>query len=194
MAYSTFDGCCGSCKWMNTNEYVGSKDRCYCTYRRQYYGLTERKCSYYEYDPYKDYYDLNRRWHVVSAIFKKLGLYDSEFDCVKVLNNFRIDVLEDDKKYEEELREYDFIGPVLASFITNDPDSIKLCKEICSTCLLEILDLIKEGKNDEAFKKYRELIGMLKEYYKDKIEEYMRSKTEHNITEQYPEKAKIRNR
>ena len=62
MASYTYDGCCGSCIYMDTNNYTGHKDHCYCTYRRQYYNLTDRKCSYYRYDPNKDYDDLNRRW------------------------------------------------------------------------------------------------------------------------------------
>ncbi len=37
----TYDGCCGSCMYMNTNDYVGHKDHCRCTYREQYYNLTE---------------------------------------------------------------------------------------------------------------------------------------------------------
>ena len=42
---NTFDGCCGSCQHMNTNDYTRHKDHCYCTYRRQYYNLTENKFS-----------------------------------------------------------------------------------------------------------------------------------------------------
>ena len=188
MAY-TYDGCCGSCIYMNTNDYTGSKDHCYCTYRRQYYNLTERKCYAYKYDPNKDYYDLNHRWHVVSAIFKKLGLYDLEYDCIKILNDFRINVLEKDQKYEEILREYDFIGPALANFIANDENAVELCKKICSTYLLEILDLIKLEKYDEALNKYKELIGLLKNYYQDKINEYLSMK---NITIDEKEKVSVK--
>ena len=58
----TYDGCCGSCKHLNTSDYIKHKDHCRCTYRNQYYNLTEKKCVYYEHDPNKDYYDLNKRW------------------------------------------------------------------------------------------------------------------------------------
>ena len=49
---NTFDGRCGSCVHMNTNDYVRTKDHCKCTYRGQYYDLNEPKCRYYEYDKY----------------------------------------------------------------------------------------------------------------------------------------------
>ncbi len=175
MAY-TYDGCCGSCIYMNTNDYTGSKDHCYCTYRRQYYNLTESKCYAYRYDPNKDYYDLNHRWHVVSAIFKKLGLYEAEFECIQILNNFRVEVLEKDARYEDMLREYDVVGPALANFITNDSNSVELCKKICSVCLLDILYMIKEEKYTEALDKYKELIELLKDYYRDQLDAYFEEK------------------
>ncbi len=176
MAYYTYDGCCGSCIYMNTNDYVGHKDHCYCTYRRQYYNLTESKCRYYEYDRNKDYYDLNHRWHIVSAIFKKLGLYDLEYDCIKILNDFRINVLEKNEKYDNILREYDFVGPMLANCIINDSESLLICKKVCSTSLLKILDLIKEEKYDDALTEYISLVNILKDYYQDKLTEYLNEK------------------
>ena len=176
MATYTYDGCCGSCEYMNTNDYVGHKDHCYCTYRRQYYNLTESKCRYYRYDSHKDYYDLNHRWHIVSAIFKKLGIIDLEYECINILENFRVNVLEKDEKYADVLREYDFIGPVLADFIVHDENSIDICKKICSTTLVNVLELIKQEKYDEALNNYINLVKLLKEYYKDKIDEYLEDK------------------
>ena len=175
MAVYTYDGCCGSCKYMNTNDYTGHKDHCYCTYRRQYYNLTERKCSYYVYDPNKDYYDLNHRWHIVSAIFAKLGLSDS-YECINILENFRVNFLEKDDKYEDLLREYDIVGPAIAKLIVEDENSLAICKEICSKCLVIVLDLIKEGKYEEALNKYLEMVNILKNYYQEELKEYLETK------------------
>ena len=176
MAVYTYDGCCGSCIYMNTNDYVRHKDHCYCTYRRQYYNLTESKCRYYEYDSHKDYYDLNHRWHIVSAIFKKLGLSDIGYDCINVLENFRVNVLEKNKKYANFLKEYDLVGPAIADFLMNDENSLEICKKICSTTLINILDLIKQEKNDEALNEYMNLVNLLKDYYKDNLGEYLDKK------------------
>ena len=149
MAY-TYDGCCGSCIYMNTNEYVGHKDHCYCTERRQYYNLTERKCRYYKYDPNKDYYDLNHRWHIVTTILNKLGLKDT-YECIALIHNFRIDFVEKDSKYSDLLVEYDLIAPVIARCIDEDKESIEICKKIVQLCLSDMLDFINAGKNEEAF-------------------------------------------
>ena len=166
---NTFDGCCGSCEHMNTNDYSGSKHICKCTYRQQYYSLTEPKCSYYRYDPRKDYYDLNRRWYIVSAIFEKLGLPDS-YDCVAKLQYFRENVLEKDSKYMNILIEYDIIGPKLAELLKNDSDSEKLCQRLIQVFLVRILDLIMDNKNDEALNLYIEMVNLLKTIYEVDLE------------------------
>lgn len=164
MAVYTYDGCCGSCQYMNTNDYVSHKDHCYCTYRRQYFNLTESKCSYYRYDAYKDYYDLNRRWYIVSAICKKLGLSD-EYECVSLLQNFRVNVLEKDDKYNEVLEEYDIVGPFIANKLLKDDDSKELCERLLQVYLVKVLDLIKEEKYDEALNRYVEMVNLLRTIY-----------------------------
>lgn len=171
----TYDGCCGSCINMNTNDYVGHKDNCYCTERRQYYNLHERKCRYYEYDKYKDYYDLNHRWHVVSAILQKLELKDS-YECINILHNFRNNFIEKNEEYTHMLVLYDIVGPVIAECITNDEESYELCKKLCREFLLDVIFLIREGKNEEALSKYEKMISLLISIYKNDIIEYMNKK------------------
>lgn len=161
---NTFDGRCGSCVNMNTNDYVRTKNNCYCTYRRQYYDLNERKCDNYKYDPYKDYRDLNRRWYIVSAIFEKLGL-NEDYECISLLGNFRENVLEKDPKYIDTLAEYDIVGPKIAEELMNDPDSVEFSKKLIQVFLGYVLDKIKEGKNDEALSLYLKMVNFLKSIY-----------------------------
>lgn len=173
----TYDGCCGSCVHMNTNKWnpYSSKDYCYCTERRQYYNLHEPKCRYYEFDDYKDYYDLNHRWHVVSAIIEKLELKDS-YECINVLHNYRKNFLEKDDKYRGMLMKYDIIGPVIAKCITDDVDSYELSKKLCREFLLDIFFMIREGKNEEALLKYEEMLGLLIRIYDNNINDYLEKK------------------
>ncbi len=161
---NTFDGCCGSCINMNTNDYVGHKDHCYCTYRRQYYNLTERKCHSYQYDPYKDYYDLNHRWYIITAIFNKLGLSD-DYECINLLHNFRNNILSKDSKYDDILAEYDIVGPILAKELMFDPESTLLCKKLLQDYLVLVLDCIKEEKYDEALTIYINMVNLLRVFY-----------------------------
>lgn len=173
---NTYDGRCGSCVHLNTNDYVTTKDHCYCTYRRQYYDLNERKCSYYEYDRYKDYYDLNHRWHIVSAICNKLGLSD-DYECVSLLHNFRVNFLEKNGQFDELLKKYDIIGPVLAECITNDRDSKVLCQKLIEVYLCPALDCIKSEQYVEALHKYLEMINTLYNIYSEKVDHYVAKKS-----------------
>ena len=81
MAENNFDGRCGSCIYLNTNDYVTGRDSlCKCTLRGQYYELNSKQCSSHKYDRGKDYYNLAKRargtrFYVVTAIFNKLGLF-----------------------------------------------------------------------------------------------------------------------
>ena len=161
---NTFDGCCGSCKHLNTNDYVRTKDHCYCTYRRQYYDLNDPKCYAYKYDPYKDYYDLNHRWYIVTAIFNKLGLKD-DYECISLLHNFRNNVLSKDPRYDSMLAEYDIVGPKIAELLTKDNDSVELCKKLVQVFLVKVLDAIKAGNNEEALNLYIEMVNWLKQLY-----------------------------
>ena len=160
----TYGGCCGSCVHLNVNDYVRTKDNCYCTLRGGYHDLHERACSKHEYDRYRDYYDLNKRWYIVSAICRKLKLSD-DYECVRLLHNFRINVLEKDEKYKDLLEEYDKVGPFIAQMLEEDDDSKELCMRLLQVYLLNVLDLIKVYKNDEALDKYIEMVKLLRVIY-----------------------------
>lgn len=160
----TYGGCCGSCVHLNINDYVRTKDNCKCTYRGGYHDLHERSCYAYDYDKYRDYYDLNHRWYIVSAICRKLGLSD-EYECVRLLHDFRKNVLEQDEKYTEMLKEYDRIGPFIAQMLETDDDSKELCTRLLQVYLVNVLDLIKANKNDEALQRYVEMVNLLRTIY-----------------------------
>ncbi len=161
---NTFDGCCGSCENMNTNDYVRTKDHCYCTVRKQYYDLREPKCHYYRYDRYKDYYDLNHRWYIVTAIFNKLGLSDN-YECTSLIHNFRNNILANDPRYDDMLAEYDIVGPKIAKKLLEDNESESVCKRLLQTYLSRVLDFLREEKYDEALEQYIEMVNLLKLIY-----------------------------
>lgn len=169
---NTFDGCCGSCVHLNTNDYVNHKNHCYCTYRKQYYNLTERKCSYYQYDPNKDYYDLNRRWHIVSVVLALVPEV-AQIPGMDRLQNFRIDVLEKDEQYETALRIYDIIGPFLSREIALDTDRQVICSGIITNHLAPIAKMVMNEDYTEAFKQYAEMVNTLSTHYQKDLNKYM---------------------
>ena len=172
----TYDGCCGSCIYLNTNDYTSSKDRCRCTYRDMYCNLKDSKCSYYRYDPNKDYYDLNHRWHIVSTIRSILpeAIGVPGFDQFW---NFRISVLEKDQQYSAVLRMYDLLGPFLARELTNDENREAICAALMEKWLVPIISLFQEQKFLEIPNKYAEMVDVLSNHYSTELRAYLKMKT-----------------
>ena len=167
----TYDGCCGSCIYMNTNDYTGHKDNCYCTYRKQYYNLKDRNCSYYRYDPNKDYYDLNHRWHVVSAILKVLQS-SAEALGINTLSTFRVEVLEKDRRFERALRLYDVIGPFLANQLIHDTNATLFSSMLVERWLKPINRQVEAGEFDEAIRQYAKMIDAMTKHYDCQFKAY----------------------
>ena len=175
MFMGSFVGCCGSCIYLDTDDYVGRKDKCRCTKRGFYCYLTEKKCAYYEYDSHKDYYDLEHRWHIVSAL---LALYPDLRDIpgMKMLQDFRTDILEKDHQYDDALRIYDLVGPCLARIIALSPDRDTLTKQIVENWLLDAIELIGQGKNREGFAVYADMVNTLMNRYRQELAAYYASR------------------
>lgn len=91
----------------------------------------------------------------------------SKEDNNEVLNNlryFRDNVMQKDEKYFGLLKDYDNIGPILATLIENDKD-----KEVMANYLFTIIekvsDRIKEEKYDNAVVIYEAMTLSLINYY-----------------------------
>lgn len=164
-------GCCGSCIYLDTDDYVRHKDHCRCTKRGQYYNLTEKNCQYYEFDRNKDYYDLNHRWHIVSAV---LGILQTTAQTagVEKLHRFRVDVLEKDGRYENALRVYDVLGPFLACQLAHDPDAVRCCHFLLERWFLPMEALAANGEYEAVFLRYAEMVSRLKLRYAAPLEAY----------------------
>lgn len=149
---------CGECEvWRASND-TDRYGRRWCYYSKKYESSDQQTFGCRGFSS-KEYH-----WYIVSAICKKLGLSD-DYECVSLLHNFRINVLEKDARYDEILREYDIVGPFLAQMIETDDESKELCERLLQVYLVKVLDLIKENKNDEALNRYIEMVNLLRTIY-----------------------------
>ena len=165
---NAFEGKCGSCSILDPYRYNGSKHMCYCDHVEDYVSIYDsvKGCSCY--NPVssddRDYRSMENRWYIVSEICNRLGL-THECAYVSKLFSFREDVLENDPKYELFLKDYDILGPFLASLIENDNDSQKVCENLFRLYLSKVACLIMDGKNDEALDAYTSMLATLKNIY-----------------------------
>ena len=102
---------------------------------------------------------------ITTVVCQILGHNDNQ-PVLNNLRNFRDNVLQKDNQYEEILKEYDFIGPIIADCIINDPDREHLAQAIYSGGLLGINQNIIEGNYDNAVYNYKKLTEYLKVRYK----------------------------
>ena len=134
--------------------------------------MTERKCSYYQYDRNKDYYDLNRRWHIVSAVLSIMPEAE-RIPCMDLLRDFRVNVLEKGAMFEKALRIYDVVGPFLARELVCDTKRDEICELLLKNWLVDVAQMIQQGEYIDAFEKYAEMVNTLSGYYGKKLTEYM---------------------
>ena len=106
----------------------------------------------------------NNNWYIVTAIFGRLGLSD-DYECVKVLHNFRKNILEKDTKYNDMLYSYDLVGPIIGQLVYNDPYAVDLCKTLLQEYLGSMLDSIRIDNNEEAVLKYEQMVEVLMNRY-----------------------------
>ena len=106
----------------------------------------------------------NSNWYIVTAIFSKLRLSD-DYECVKVLHDFRENILENDSKYENMLYSYDLVGPIISQLVFNDPYAVELCKTLLQEYLGSMLDSIRANEYDEAVLRYEQMVEVLMNRY-----------------------------
>lgn len=81
------------------------------------------------------------------------------------LRNFRDNVLQQDKKYEEVLKQYDCIGPMIADALNNDKDKIMLSLDLYNYSILPISKAIDDKNYDKAITHYQYMTLYLVNYY-----------------------------
>ena len=81
------------------------------------------------------------------------------------MRNFRNNVLQKDEKYKDLLVEYDIVGPIIATNLSNDPLKYQIAANGFFKYIKPITILIKEKKNNEAINLYTEMTNKLKSFY-----------------------------
>ena len=133
----------GYCSWYQAYYYPGDK----CSHQKPNGSSSSSFC------------------YITTIICDKLGFDD---DCVvlNTLRDFRNNTLQKNCKYFPILFEYDVIGPKIAEMIKNDTATDQeLWVQIYNFYLSATANFHREGKTDDAVKRYQEMVVALKEYY-----------------------------
>lgn len=85
---------------------------------------------------------------------------------LSVLENFRLDYLQNNPELKEWMLMYDTIGPVLAAALKNDENKKQLAMDLYVSYLGPCVSLIKALKNEQAFSLYKEMVDCLEKHYR----------------------------
>lgn len=129
------------------------RDDVYSRYCRDNY----QKCSIYMQNQPSSCY-------LTTITCNVLGKNDDDL-VLDTLRGFRDNVLQQDEKYVEILKNYDVIGPIIADEIRNDSNAYELASELYYKHLLNICYKVGNGEYDEAVKKYYAMTYYLMLYY-----------------------------
>ena len=129
----------------NTCSVTGRKENITESYYRSYcyadYNRTD--CPLYKkYGPYE-----SSGCFITTVTCEILGKQDNA-PIMNHLRCFRDNVLQNDSKYYDILKEYDVIGPKLADCIRNDKDKEEMALGLYQNVLLPVADLISEKEKN----------------------------------------------
>lgn len=128
--------------------------------------------TYYKYCRNWDYGDCPIYKHeessppcfITTVLCQILGLPD-DHETLNALRNFRDNILQKDKQYEEILKIYDVIGPLVADSIRKDANREKLALDLYKLSLLPIVEEIKKQNYTRAIKHYLYMtLSLVSEY------------------------------
>lgn len=102
------------------------------------------------------------RGYITTMVCSRLGL-DKENDVYKTITGFQKNVMENDKKYNTILDDYDIVGPKIAKEL--ETEDIGVIQRIYNVFLEPTAELLNNNKSEQAVFKYRQMIEILRGHY-----------------------------
>lgn len=101
---------------------------------------------------------------LTSACVEAKGLADTCHELT-VLRHFRDNYLRDRKEGEAEIREYYFVAPQVVAAIKKEGNSKEVFDGIYTNLVQPCVEMIEQGKNEDAYQLYKETVLKLKDRY-----------------------------
>ena len=102
--------------------------------------------------------------YLTTACVRYKGLPDN---CIELstLRSFRDGYMSSFEQGKRDVEEYYKTAPEIVEKINNSGNAADIYKELYSDVITPCVDLIREGKNEEAYKKYKAMVKSLKDKY-----------------------------
>ena len=142
----------------------------------------------YDCSRYKQYGPSGGGCFITTVTCEILNKKDDE----KVMNNlrmFRDNVLQENEKFHDVLKEYDTIGPIVADKLRNDENKEKISEILYEKVLTPISELVSNKEYDKAVEKYYLMTLLMINYYKLKHDYNSIKENDYNYDSFDPKKA-----
>lgn len=150
---------CEDCKKMNLN-LQNDCGEFWCYERGKYYPKGDLICSDFV---AKD--GSGGGCYITTIIVEILG-FDDYCQCLEQLRAFRDQVMKNEPKYQDILKEYDEVGPRIAESLHNAPDKKEIAESIFETYIVPVCELLQRKQYEEAVGMYKQMVVWLKESLK----------------------------
>ena len=136
---------------LKKNDYVGSDTaRQFCQYGGKDCPIKEQRSS--------------GGCYLTTACVDYKGLSD---DCIELttLRGFRDDYMAETEKGKEDISEYYRTAPAIVESINKSGQANEVYEQLYSDVIVPCVELIQDGKNEEAYEKYRDMVKSLEKQY-----------------------------
>ena len=163
---SSYDESCGQCYYLRDMDndkkmFCGSAcDKGHCIMLKGCYYPDDSTCHYFKdkdkYSPFWGYY-------ITTAVCELLSIGEDS-DIMNKIKFLRNEVMQNNEKYQDVLKEYDTVGPKIAKELREDRD-YELALGMLNFYIIPTVTLVNEHEYDQAVSKYKTMTDSLRDYY-----------------------------
>ncbi len=146
---------CSHLDWSDKNKYGD----CYCSYIGKYVDPESQGCS--NNDKETNGRDDSGGCYLTTAMCSVLGKADDCFELEK-LRAFRENYMRKTDEGQKLLAEYDTISPPIAKKLEQSENRDAIAEKMLKNFIEPAIDLIFNGKNQQAIEKYKEMVYYVK--------------------------------
>lgn len=147
---------CADCAKLNLND-QNSYGEYWCGEHRKYYPGGDSICSCFV--------DREKGGCFITTVIVDCLGYDDYCKYLETLRNFRDQTMKKDAQYISIFSEYDDVGPIIAEYISKDPQKKVLAKKLLEDYIKPVCNFVNSDHHEAAVSLYRTMVVKLKERY-----------------------------
>lgn len=168
---------CSECTYLNLNKERDKDGQFWCEEKLEWFYADSAECKSYckadnrsssvaeSHRKYSKEKQSSGGCFITTMLCEILGLKDDNI-YLQILREFRNNYLQKNPNTINILKEYDFVGPLIAQKLKNDPNNKIVAREYFCNYIIEITEDIYNSRFNNAINRYIDMTNELMEMYK----------------------------